>query len=273
MKNFIPFDRAMIALLFAAAALVPATATAQTAPASLESDKWQFTAALYGYFPVIKGTVKYPGDLGNSDIDVPFHDLLDHLKMGFMGAFEVRKDRWGMFTDALYLNVGGSNSQTNNFMTGAGAVPVTANTSFSFKAWVVTAAGEYRVASDPKWTVDLLAGARMLYLNPSLDYTIASSGGGISGNKHLSKTFWDGIVGIKGRYALGDAPGWFVPFYLDVGTGDTAMTWQGITGIGYSFRWGDVVATYRYLDWNGKSGKSLQDLNLGGPMVGVQLHF
>ena len=64
-----------------------------------------------------------------------------------------------------------------------------------------------------------------------------------------------------------------MPFYLDVGTGQTELTWQGVAGIGYSFRWGDVVGVYRYLAWNGKSGKPLQDLNLGGPMVGVELHW
>jgi len=27
------------------------------------------------------------------------------------------------------------------------------------------------------------------------------------------------------------------------------------------------------MDWNGKSGKPIQDLNLNGPLLGVQLHF
>jgi hypothetical protein len=270
-KNFIPFGRAIIALLFAAAALVPATA--QAAPASLESDQWQVTAALYGYFAAIKGTVNYPGDLRSTDFDVPFHKLLDHLKMGFMGALGVHNGRWGMYIDALYMDLGAAKSQTRNFSVGNVTFPATADLSLDLKAWVATLAGDYRVVSDPKWTVDLLVGARMLYLNPSLDFTIISPGGAITGSKESSNTFWDGIVGIKGRYTFGDNGKWFVPFYLDVGTGQTQLTWQGLAGIGYSFHWGDLVAAYRYLDWNGKSGEPLANLNMGGPMVGVELHW
>jgi hypothetical protein len=272
-KNFIPFGRAMIALLFAAAALAPATATAQTAPASLESDKWQYTAALYGYFAAIKGTVEFPGDVRSTDFDVPFHKLLDHLEMGFMGALGVHNGRWGIYADALYMDLSGGKSQSQNFTTSTTTVPVTADLNVDIKAWVVTLAGDYRVLSDPTWTVDLLAGARMLYLAPSLDFTAIAPGGAIAGTKETSKTFWDGIVGVKGRYTFGDNRKWFVPFYLDVGTGETELTWQGLAGIGYSFHWGDLVAAYRYIDWEGKSGKALQNLSLSGPLVGVELHW
>jgi hypothetical protein len=33
------------------------------------------------------------------------------------------------------------------------------------------------------------------------------------------------------------------------------------------------VALYRYLDWNAKSGKPLADINMGGPFLGVVLHW
>ena len=64
---------------------------------------------------------------------------------------------------------------------------------------------------------------------------------GRSGTKKVSESVWDGIVGVKGRYAFGDDRKWFVPFYLDVGTGQTKLTWQAAAGVGYAFHWGDVV--------------------------------
>ena len=64
-----------------------------------------------------------------------------------------------------------------------------------------------------------------------------------------------------------------MPFYLDVGTGATKLTWQAAGGVGYSYHWGDVVAVWRYLDWNNKSGKSIADLNMSGPQLGVAFHF
>ena len=139
-------------------------------------------------------------------------------------------------------------------------------------------AGEYRLASDPAWTVDLLAGARLLDVKPTLGYSITGDVGpvvlpGRSGTKKVSESLWDGIVGVKGRYAFGDDRKWFVPFYLDVGTGQTKLTWQAAAGVGYAFHWGDVVAMWRYLDWNAKSGKSIEDLNLNGPMIGVTFRW
>ncbi len=57
-----------------------------------------------------------------------------------------------------------------------------------------------------------------------------------------------------------------MPYYLDVGTGESDLTWQIMGGIGYSYQWGDIVATWRYLDWNNKPDKALQGLNLNGPL-------
>jgi hypothetical protein len=40
---------------------------------------------------------------------------------------------------------------------------------------------------------------------------------------------------------------WFVPYYLDVGAGDSYLTWQALAGIGYKFKWGETAAFWRYL--------------------------
>ena len=44
---------------------------------------------------------------------------------------------------------------------------------------------------------------------------------------------WDGIVGAKGAFALGDKHKWVVPYYVDIGTGDSDVTWQAELGVGY----------------------------------------
>ena len=55
---------------------------------------------------------------GGPSINVDASTLLDHLKMTFMGAFDAHNGRWGMFTDVLYLDVGGSKSKTRDFNIG-----------------------------------------------------------------------------------------------------------------------------------------------------------
>jgi len=64
-----------------------------------------------------------------------------------------------------------------------------------------------------------------------------------------------------------------VPFYLDVGTGQSDLTWQVAAGVGYSFQWGEVLAMWRYLDYNFKSGSDLEELNFNGAMLGVTFRW
>jgi hypothetical protein len=86
-------------------------------------------------------------------------------------------------------------------------------------------------------------------------------------------TNWDAIVGLKGRAMLGSERKWFVPYYVDVGGGDSKLTWQVNAGIGYQFDWGAVLATWRYLDYDFKSSSKVQDLSFNGPTIGVAFRF
>ena len=267
-------SRATVVVVFAAGTLLPAPAAAQSALPGWETGQWQFSASLNGFVPAIDGKVNYAGDTRSSDIHVSMHDVLSNLKMTFQGSLDAHNGRWGIFNDVIYANIGGVKSRTRDFSLGNIGIPATATTDLNLgvKATVWTVAGEYRVVSDPAWTVDVLAGARLLDVKTTLGFSINGDIGpialpGRSGSKKVSDSLWDGIVGVKGRYTFTDDRKWFLPFYLDVGTGQTKLTWQAVAGVGYGFHWGDLVATYRYLDWNAKSGKSVEDLSFGGPMI------
>ena len=64
-----------------------------------------------------------------------------------------------------------------------------------------------------------------------------------------------------------------MPYYLDIGTGQSKFTWQGIVGIGYDFDWGAVTAAWRYLDYDFKSDQVVQDLNLSVGAIGVTFRW
>ena len=124
----------------------------------------------------------------------------------------------------------------------------------------------------------MLAGARMLGVKPTLGWSIQGDLGpipeaGRSGSKQVNETLWDGIVGVKGRFALSDDRRWNLPFYLDVGTGQTQLTWQAAAGVSYSYQWGDVIAMWRYLAWNDSSGSPIESLNFNGPMIGASFRW
>ncbi|MEO8507383.1 MAG: hypothetical protein ABI593_07115 [Betaproteobacteria bacterium] len=257
-----------VALVVVTLAL-PITAHAQT------RDDWQFQAIIYGYFPDIGGTTSFP-ERGGSSINVDASKLIDNLKFTFMGTFEARKGRYGFLTDILYLDVGGSNTGTRNLSIDGHEPPVgvTANANLDLKGAVWELAGTYRAIAEPAATVDLLAGARLLDLKQTLSYSLSADvgplvGPGRSGSSNVKVSYWDAIVGAKGRFSFGANRQWFVPWYADVGTGQSDLTWQVIGGLGYAFSWGQVIGGWRYIDYKFKSSSEVQSLDFNGPMLGV----
>jgi len=280
MRISISIGCATTVLCFAIGALLPAAAAGQSAQPDADAGTWQFTAALYGWVPTIDGKVNFPNDKGSTDIHVNGANVISHLKMTFQGSLDANNGRWGIFNDIVYVDVGGVKSQSHDLSIGDVGIPATATADLSLdlKSLIWTVAGEYRVASGPLWTVDLLGGARLLRMKPTLGYTISGDLGpvvipGRNGVKQVNEGVWDGIIGVKGRYTFGDDGKWFVPFYLDVGAGQSQLTWQISGGVGYSYSWGSAFATWRYLDYKFPSGKALDNISMSGPMLAVALRW
>jgi hypothetical protein len=277
MSNATRATRAIAALTLAAGALLPGAAFAQSAP---EAGKWQFGASVYVFLPTISGAMTFPTGAAAPGISVDADTILGNLKFAFMGTLDAHNGRWGMFTDVIYLDVGGSESQTRSFALGSLGVPagVNANLDLDLKGTIWTIAGEYRIASDQALKVDALAGARYFGVKPRLSWSISGDVAGFptagrSGSKEIDEKNWDGIVGVKGLYRFGANREWNIPFYADVGAGDSDLTWQAAAGLGYSFSWGDLVAMWRYLDYRFKSGDPVGDMNFNGPMVGAMFRW
>lgn len=232
------------------------------------ANDWQYGFMLYIWLPSISGNLNYtPPDSGDS-IDVDTDKMIDDLQMAFMGSFEVRKGLWSGFTDVIYLDLTGDQSKSVSVPDGTTATLFDVN--LELTGWVWTLGGSYTVWHDQKSYLDLFAGARLLSLETDLKLT----GGGTGQlDRTLSESvnLWDGIVGAKGRLSLNEH--WFLPYYLDVGTGDTELTWQVMAGVGYEFGWGDVMLDYRYLEYDEGSDGLLQNVGFGGAMLGVAFQF
>jgi hypothetical protein len=263
------------------AATVCAGAFLISGPAGAQApvDDWQFRATIYGYFPDIGASAAFPAG-PSTTIDVNANKLISHLKLAFMGSIEAQKGRWGAFTDVMYFNVGGSRSGVRDLAISGMPLPprITADASLDIDAWVWTLAGNYRAVSAPEMNVDVFAGARMLDVDSRLGWNFSADfgpfvGPGRQGSADAKLTNWDGVVGAKGRLNFGESREWFVPYYVDVGTGDSDLTWQGIAGIGYAFKWGEVIAAWRYLKYDFKSNQKLENLTFNGPAVGVAFHW
>lgn len=253
-------------------------ATGAAAPGA--SSEWTFAATIYGWLPTLGGKIGYPVGSGSADVQVDPNQILDALQFTFMGMLEANKGRWGLATDVIYMDLGGSDKNVKSFDVGNQSLPasVTAKANMNLSGWLWTIGGTYRVVEDASHPVELLAGARMVNMDTSLKWHLDGDISGVplpgrDGKASVSDTIWDAIVGFKGRFLLGADQKWFVPYYVDVGTGDSNLTWQAIAGVGYRFGWGDVVAAWRYMDYNLPSGDAIQDLWMSGAAIGATFHF
>jgi hypothetical protein len=276
--NFIAAASLAMLALNSAQAQSPAVG-GQTAQA--EAGAWHFAATLYFYVPSVAGTTTVPTDPGGGSINVDGSRILDNLKLALMGSFDAHNGRWGVFTDAVYLDFGNVKDQSRDFTIGNIGLPASTSAridwALSGVAW--TSAGQYRLLADPALTLDAIGGARLLDIKQELAWTISGELGpvapsGRSGRSDAKIELWDALVGVKGRYRFGDDRKWALPFYLDVGAGESRLTWQAAAGIGYAFSWGELQGMWRYLDYQMKPGKTvLKDLSFNGPMVGATFRW
>lgn len=268
MKHSLPSRLAATLLGGALMAAVPLAAQAQ-------ASAWQFEASIYGWFPAVSGTTSFPPNGNGPSVDVSMGDVIDALKFAFMGTFEARNGAWGVWTDLVYADFGASHGTTLTAHPPAlPPVNVQANAHLDLKTWAWTLAGLYGLKNDTEGTMDLLFGARLLDISTTLGWSAAGPGPiDPSGKKDVSDAYWDAIVGLKGRALLGAERKWFVPYYVDVGTGQSQLTWQVNAGLGYQFDWGSVLATWRYMDYDFKSNSRVQSLSFNGPTIGVAFKF
>jgi hypothetical protein len=261
------------------AVMLCATAAGQpSVVAAQASEAWQFEFSAYGWLPSISGSTTFgPPPGGSGDITVDAQNILQNLKFVAMGTFEARRGRWGGFTDFIYLDVGDSRSQSRDFLVGRQQIPagISGNFDLDLKGTVWTLAGEYRVLPDPSQPIDVFGGARMIELEERLGFTLSGNLGSLavdgSGSRTQELRNWDAIVGVKGRVSFGEGRRWFVPYYGDIGTGDSELTYQLMTGIGYAFPWGEVVGQWRYLYYD--FGKAIDKLAFNGPAIAFNFRW
>jgi hypothetical protein len=263
------------------------------AQAPTSSDNWNFSVMPYLWLPGIKGDLNYgpPSTGGGSpSVSVDANKLLDALEFAGMFSAAARKDRWVIATDFMYLQLGSDKSAVRSvdLNPGPGRVNVS-TTSLSgdvnvdFKGTVWTMGGGYTVVQTPKVNIDVLAGFRYLGLEAKTNWNLAATVTGThsgstatfarSGSVTQKDDIWTALIASQGRFILGETP-WFANYYVDVGTGSSMFTWQGAAGVGYAFKWGDVVVDYRYLYYSSNNDSKLVDnLSLGGLGVGLNFKF
>jgi hypothetical protein len=244
------YFRSRLIQVFVASFLIFGSSLAQ-AQESDADDGWQFAIAPYLWGSDISGQTQ-----GGLPIDVAIGDLLDNLEGVFMAAFEARKNKWLILADYIYLDVAAS-KQVDPL-----PLPIDVN----LEGTVFHLAGGYNLYQE-KSRLDLIFGARNLDLDLGLS-TVTTGPVSLS----RSGNNLDAIIGVKGQLTFSKR--WYLPYYLDVGTGDSDLSWQATAGVSFrAAKWVDLALVYRHLEWEFDSDKLLQDISFSGPAFGAIFRF
>ncbi|MBS7813779.1 hypothetical protein [Roseococcus pinisoli] len=279
-------------LLWGAAAT---EAAAQQPPAALspaaDPSAWRFNIAPYLWLPEISTGLRFdlPAALGGrltTTASSSPGDYLPGLNFAAMFSAEARRGRFSVLTDLLFMDVGAKETDirsldffglpshpiSRSLQTGSGTV---------LRTTIWTLAGGYTALQGDWGHLDVIAGFRLADVEARTDYRLqlnvagprgngASFGG--SGRISTRTDIWNGIAGFRGSLNLGQT-GFFMPYYFDIGTGGSDLTWQATAGIGYRMGRVSMSALYRHLSFEQSSRSTVQSLSLGGPMFAVNVTF
>ena len=226
-------------------------------------DEWQFAGSIYLWGADVGGTT-----MRGSEVEVGFSYLVDNLVLGFMGAFVARKNDWSLLADLIYLDLSANKSADVTIPIGGNLLPISTSVDLDLEGWIIHLAGGYNLYTEGRSRIDLIAGVRYLDLSTDIFLELQSLGPGQSRSISDSHTAWNGILGLKGTAALSER--WFLPYYVDVGAGESKFTWQASAGLGFKAgnSW-DIALVYRHLEWDLDSTLIVDDINFSGPTLGV----
>lgn len=221
----------------------------------VQANPWKNEVTIYGWLPSITANTPLPDSGESIDAD----QIIDNLKMVFMGGYSGRNDTWSLFADAIYMDVG--DSKNHQFPNGD-----VAHVGMDMKALVIHAGAGYNLINTGDGLLDLVGGVRYVDLEVEVDTDLF-----VNRNVSGSKDFTDFFVGVRGYKNINE--NWYIPYEADVGTGDTDLSWQVFAGVGYRYDWGDVKLGYRYLEFDMEDDAIVDDLALSGAILGVSIKF
>lgn len=243
----------------AAAAFIFCSAPLMAQDSGSGSD-WKYGASVYMWGPSLN--IDTPA---GQNVEVPFYQILNDLKMTLMGDFSASNDKWSFTTDVLYMKLRQKNV-IDLAPPGGGLSEI--SDSIQMKSWIVSPTVGYALHNSDKARVEVFGGLRYLWID--LGVQINYQGNPVF-NQSGSGSSWDGIVGLRAKVNLDEK--WFMPLSVDVGGGDSDGTWQGIAGVGYDWGKFNTSLTYRYLQWKFDDVPTMSKLFIKGPLLNFNFAF
>ena len=285
-------ERMRISLVAATAAVILGCVSSSLA-ATANSD-WTYRLTPYLWLPTIDGSLKYalpPGSGGSPEISVGPTDWLELLNAGLLVSGSASKGRFSIYSDLVYLSMTSKNDgrvlSVDDTVTVPGTripVPISADLNLNTRtdldglSWSIAAG--YEVASSQTSSTSVFLGARYFGVDVTSSWDLTADvsvpGAGVvlpaQGSIGQDTDLWDALLGVRGNFKIGDGR-WAGLYYLDVGKGDSDLTWNAMAGFSATYGWGDLILAYRHLSYDQAPNKFLQDFSFSGPGFGATFKF
>ena len=268
-----------------------------------DPEGWQFRVTPNVWAIGVDGTLGL-GELPDGDVDIPFHDILDHLDFWLGGRAEAQKGKWLLYGDGLTTTLGvnegfsptfgpfdlgpvtvgpfnvgpGGRHQIGPFTFSKviGPFTETVDLDVKLKLNILELGGAYRLGQWPidsagkEWSLDILLGGRYtgVEIEVSLDDQSAS----------LFEEWVDPFAGVRVDVDL--SPKWDLVVSADFGGFGVGsdFTWNAWGMFGYQWQENKrLTFGYRglYQDFETGSGTNRfkWDQTLHGPVAGIEISF
>lgn len=242
-------------------------------PEQVRSEReWSVIVSPYAWAASLKGDGSLAGF--NTDVDVPFSDVFDHLDFVLMGNIEVTNGQWGFYFDAQHVRTSQDEELLDNEI-GLKIRTTSLAAGAFFKAYEIALGGETAFGRPRTLSIEPTAGLRWTKLEADASVL------GLSASKSADWT--DPFIGLRinadlaerwNLFASADVGGFGVGSRLSV----NAQAYLGyrtrmlgrptILRAGYRALYQD----YQNDDFTGVN-KFRWDVNQHGPAIGLSMRF
>ncbi|WP_116131129.1 hypothetical protein [Tropicimonas sp. IMCC34043] len=231
--------------------------TLSTLNPAIAGDPWRYELHFYLW------ATEAGGEALGRDFTISFNDIIENLNFALMGGLSAYKGKWMTYGELIYADIRQDSEKSYKISREDldFDIKVDAVADADIQTTVVNFGAGYKMVETPTYRLYGTFGVRYLELDSQLTLNLNKR----SFDAESSDSYWDAVVGLNGRAAINDR--WFVPFVLDVGTGQSDLTWQAAAGVGYSLGRSDIVVGYRYMDWDLPDDDLVTEYYMAGPMI------
>ena len=233
---------------------------------------WEFSLA-----PLFLWGVNLNGDATIGDITAPLvldfkDDILENLEGVFTVHFEARKNKWTLFSELQYLDLGPGGSVSMG--------PITVDADISFKNTMIELGGAYAFSETSKTRWEVIGGLRYTDQDVGVDATLTIPppvDKEIPIDMDAGDNWTHAFAGVRVFRSLNQK--WTFIGRADLGYGGSDNSAVNASFMfDYRFKdWGSAFMGYRYLKYDYDNDESIDryafDAYQQGPVLGLALYW